>query len=135
MAPYTAVIGVVALAVGVLALFASVLSPLQDLLPQAAAIALGLAMGLDILVKRRSQPAAVATAEQPANETKDRGEQSSDVVENAKAAADKAVSRAQDLLIDNQNRIRKLNGFRVPLSISCMALGLVHLLAGGTWLF
>ena len=56
-------------------------------------------------------------------------------VRNAKAAADRTLTKAQDLLRENEDRIRKLNGFRIPLAISCMALGLLHLVAGGTWLF
>ena len=136
--PYTAIVGVVSLGVGGVALFTSPLSPLQDILPQAGAIALGLAMGLDVLVKRRNQtdvdsPVKAGVEMSVADSAGLKGK-AEETLRHAGEAAGQAVARAQDLLIENEGRLRKLIAIQVPLGIGCVALGLLHLVVGGAWL-
>ena len=52
-----------------------------------------------------------------------------------RATAAAVEQKAQDLLLRNQQALEKLEQKQVPLGVVCLALGLLHLLAGGATLF
>lgn len=133
--PVAPMLGVAALGLGATALTLSIFSPLRDVLPQAAAIVVGLMMGLDILIKRTS----LLTTEVPSqpNDTApdDLKQKAHEAVGVATEAAKQAVTKAQDLLIEKQASIRRLDAVRVPIGMGCLVVGLMHLVLGGFPLF
>ena len=132
--PLAPMLGVATLALGAVALLLSIFSPLRDVLPQAAAVVVGLVMGLDILVKRTDLLAAKASTDDE-SAGGDLKQKAQEVIGKAGEAAKEAVTKAQDLLIEKQASIRQLDAVRVPLGMSCMVLGLLHLVIGGFPLF
>ncbi|MBN2381394.1 hypothetical protein JXQ70_00790 [bacterium] len=101
-------------------------APLTDLLPQAMAMILGVMLGLDILIKK-------STSDTESVDEQAQGKENP--VDQAMDRARDAARKAQDLLVEHQARIRKLEQRQVPLGLAAIALGLIHLLAGGLWLF
>ncbi len=115
LTPLRPVIGVATLAVGVLLLVLSLLNPLSNLLPQAAAIVAGLFLGIELLLKKRPESDA------PSAE---------DATSQAGRSAEAAVGKAQELLAGQAQNIRKIEGIQVPLGAACLVLALLHLVAG-----
>lgn len=144
-APLRALVGVAALALGLLAFLRATLlwfSPLADLFPQLAAVAAGLVLGKEMLLTRGEATAPVPEAapapgeEAPAEGPPAAG--SSDAQEKVAAAvgaaadgAQKAALAAQELLIQNREKIERLETLQVPLGIACLVAGLLHLLVPG----
>lgn len=114
--PLRSLIGVAALVIGLVLLIGNLLSPLADLLPQAAAIVAGLFLGLELLLRK---PARLATAE---------GE---DLAHKAGQKVDAAVEKTQAFLAKHQGSVRKIERYQVPLGILCLVLALLHLVAAG----
>ncbi len=112
LTPFRALIGVATLAIGVIWLVMSLMSPLSSILPIAAAIISGLYLGLELLMKK------------PANSASDQ------LGEKAGAAADAAVVKAQALLEKNASKLKMLEKLEVPIGLSCLVLGVLHIVVG-----
>jgi hypothetical protein len=93
---------VATLGIGAVLLVLNLLSPLSDILPQAAAIVAGLFLGLELLLRKRS---------------------------------DSAVGKAQELLAAQEEKIKKIGKYQVPLGVACLLLALVHLFGAQATLF
>lgn len=146
LAPLSALVGVAALAVGLLCFLRATLfwfSPVADLLPQAAAVLAGLFLGKEILLKKPAEagptapapataPAPEAGAAAPAAPGEPTGQQKVEAAAAAAAeSAQKAALAAQELLIKHREKIEALEKIQVPIGIACLVLGLLHLLAPG----
>jgi len=140
LSPLRGKIGIVALVIGLLCFLRALLfyfAPLTDLLPQAAAVILGLLLGKEILLRKAAQPAP-APGTDSASETEasaETTEASAGALDKAKVQAAKVTSKAQELLVENQEKLEKLEGRLVQIGLISMGLGLIHLLFGGIWLF
>ncbi len=158
--PVKALVGVVALAAGAVFFVKNLLylSPLEDVLPQVAAVVIGLLLGLELLLKMRI-PASTGTAdasETPAAEAAgeaaattegsaeaaetpaDAGQPGPSLAETAdktKEAGQAAAQKLQDMFATQEERIKSLRKHQVWLGLACIALGLLHLLVAGSWLF
>jgi len=139
LSPLRGKIGIVALGIGLLCFLRALFfyfAPFTDLLPQAAAVILGLLLGKEILLRKAAEPAPTSAAgpgdgaEVPAEEGS-----STSGLDQAKAQASKVTSKAKELLVDNQEKIEKLEHQEVRIGLISMGLGLIHLLVGGFWLF
>ena len=121
-----ALVGVVTLTIGALFFVKNLLtlSPIADLLPQAVAVVAGLYLGLSLLTKKGS-----AAASSKGKQTVE-GE-ADEVVDKAAEPATSTVSKAQDMLTKNSDKVEMLAAYETPLGASAMALGLLHLIAGG----
>jgi len=140
LSPLRGKIGIVALVIGLLCFLRALLfyfAPFTDLLPQAAAVILGLLLGKEILLRKAAEPATTSAAG-PGDEAEvsaEGKEASPSALDQAKAQAAKVTSKAQDFLVDNQEKIEKLESRLVQIGLVSMGLGLIHLLFGGVWLF
>ena len=103
-----------------LLLLLGLLSPISDLLPQAAAIVAGLFLGIELLLKKR--PGSVAP-------------DGDDPKSAAGRRAEAAVGKAQDFLAGQEQNIRKIEKVQVPLGVACLVLALIHLFADQVTLF
>ena len=112
LTPLRALIGVATLAIGVIWLVMSLLSPLSNILPIVAAIVSGLYLGLELLLKK------------PAKGASDK------LGEKASVAADAAVEKAQALLEKNADKLKLIEAQQVPIGITCLVLGLLHIAIG-----
>jgi uncharacterized membrane protein len=104
LTPLRPVIGVATLGIGVVLLILGLLSPISDILPQAAAIIAGLFLGIELLLRKRSGSGA-------------------------------AVEKAQEFLAAQEQNIKKIEKFQVPLGAACLVLALIHLFAAQVTLF
>lgn len=129
--PLGPALGVATLAVGAVSLGLSVFSPWGDVLPQSAAIVVGLVMGLDLLLKHSPAKTEGLKGDLKGEHTTAAGQ----IATKAGDVAIEAVTKAQTLLAENQTKIRSLRTFRVPLGVSCLTLGLLHLTVGSWVLF
>jgi len=102
LVPLRPIIGVATLGIGVVLLVLNLLSPISDILPQAAAIVAGLFLGLELLLRKRSGS---------------------------------AVGKAQEMLAAQEENIKKIGKFQVPLGVACIVLALIHLFAAQVTLF
>ncbi|MEN8151745.1 MAG: hypothetical protein ABFS86_18155 [Planctomycetota bacterium] len=100
--PLRPIIGVATLGIGVVLLVLGLLSPISDILPQAAAIVAGLFLGLELLLRKGSGS---------------------------------AVGKAQELLAAQEEKIRKIGKYQVPLGVACLVLALIHMFAAQMTLF
>lgn len=116
LTPFRPVVGVATLATGAVLLFFNLFSPFSDLLPQIACMVAGLFLGFELLIKK---PSKLATAE------------GDDLTNKAGQNVDEAIRKTQDFLSGQKQRIHKLEQYQVPMGIACLALGVLHLLAGG----
>jgi len=114
--PFRPIIGVATLAVGVILLLFNLFSPLSDILPLAASIVAGLFLGFELLMKK---PKKLATFE---------GEAFAD---KAGRNVDEAVKKSQDFLAKQEQHLRKLEQYQIPMGFGCLILALLHLVAGG----
>ena len=112
--PLSNIIGVIVLAIGALSLLGAVLQLfllrfviLSNLLPQLAAIAVGLFLGKELLLKKPNLP------------------------DKAGAAAEKA----QELLKKYEDKIRLLEMYQIPLGLTCIVIGFLHLIISNAPLF
>lgn len=120
LVPLRSLVGVATLGIGVVLLILSLLSPISDILPQAAAIVAGLYLGIDLLVKKRPEP------DTPEGE---------DGKRQAGKSAVAAVGKAQDFLAGREQSIRKIEKIQVPLGVACLVLALIHFFAAQVTLF
>jgi len=130
--PKRGVFGVAMLAIGVLVLLVNLLSPWQDLLPVVAALLGGLVLGIEILVRKpaRSMADSIGGLEATNGTVAKVQVKTGDTAVKAAAAADAAIDKVQQVLIKNQEKIRKLEAFQVPIGYACLALGILHLMMG-----
>jgi len=115
---FRAVLGVITLSVGALFFVLNLFSPFSDILPQLAAITVGLLLGLELLVKPWNKKIADKSIE-------------NEKLKKAGQAVEDAAEKAQELLRKNADKIKKLETFQVPIGITSIVLGLFHLLVGG----
>jgi len=108
LTPLRAIIGVSTLGIGVVLLVLNLLSPFSDVLPQVAAIAAGLFLGLELLLRKRS------------------GAESGEGHK-----VDAAVDKAQEFIGRQKERIGKIGKYQLPLGIACLVLALLHLFGAG----
>lgn len=140
LATQRSVLGVLALSVGLFCFLRALVfyfAPLTDLVPQAVAVLLGLMLGKEILLRRAAAPAAAeaAPAELVSSAPGEAPAAPSAGIDQAKLRAAEVAHKAQDVLIKNQEKIEALERQQIPLGVLSMAAGLIHLLAGGMWLF
>jgi len=112
LTPLRALIGVATLVIGVIWLVMSLLSPLSNILPIVAAIISGLYLGFELLLKK------------PAKGASDK------LGEKVSVAADAAVEKAQALLEKNADKLKLIEAQQVPIGITCLVLGLLHIAIG-----
>jgi hypothetical protein len=112
LTPLRALIGVATLLIGLAWLAMSLLSPLSNILPIVAAIISGLYLGFELLLKKPAKGA------------------SDQLGEKGSAAADAAVEKAQALLEKNADKLKLIEAQQVPIGITCLVLGLLHIAIG-----
>jgi len=125
---YRAQIGIAALVIGILSFLKTFLfnfAPLADLIPQLAAVILGVVLGKELLMREKPVQAAAGGGTVP----------EMDVAGQVKEQVDKASQATRDLLKSQQERIALLEKNLVMLGLAGLAAGLVHLLLGGLPLF
>ena len=112
--PLSNIIGVIVLAIGTLSLLGAILQLfllrfviLSNILPQLSAIAVGLFLGKELLLKKPDLPDKVG----------------------------KAAEKAQELLIKYDDKIRMLEMYQIPLGLSCIVIGFLHLIIRNAPLF
>ncbi len=112
--PLTNIIGVIVLAFGALGLLSAVLQLfllrfviLSNILPQLGAIAVGLFLGKELLLKKPNLP----------------------------DKAGEAAEKAQELLKKHEDKIRMLEMYQIPLGLSCIVIGFLHLIISNAPLF
>ncbi|MCF8056148.1 MAG: hypothetical protein K9K37_05875 [Desulfocapsa sp.] len=131
-----ALIGVITLGLGA-AFFVKnllVLSPLADILPQAAAVVAGLYLGLDLLLKKsvpREQSQKQETAEAVEGAEKHEDQEKTPEAMKVEEAAKAGVEKAQDFLAGKRTLIEQLKVYEVPLGAAALVFGLLHLIVGG----
>ncbi|MCX7004371.1 MAG: hypothetical protein NTV22_14010 [bacterium] len=120
LTPFRNLIGVLTLAIGVLSFLWALLhfSLLSGILPQLSAMAVGLFLGKELLMRKPAMAAASGASAQK-----------------VAAAADAAALKAQELLIKYQSKIALLDVYQVPIGIACIVLGVLHLLISGARFF
>jgi hypothetical protein len=91
----------------------SLLSPMSNILPVAAAIISGLYLGMELLLKKPSVAATDRMNEQ----------------------AGAAVDKAQDMLKKNADKIKMLEAQQVPIGLACIVLGILHIVIGNMMFF
>lgn len=137
LATQRGVLGVLALGVGLFCFLRALVfyfAPLTDLVPQAVAVLLGLMLGKELLLRRSAAPAAAeAVPTEPTPSAP--GAAPPAAIDQAKLRAAEAAHKAQDILIKNQEKIEALERQQMPLGVLSIAAGVIHLLAGGMWLF
>jgi len=160
--PLRGMIGVVTLVVGAVLFIFGIFHPFSDILPQSAAMLVGLFLGLEILLKKKipemappppvtqappppppsvtSTPPPAPPAEEgpppvppPAPPSDSHG--FNDAAHKAGQFASASAHKAQELLHKNEQRIRSLEKFQVPIGFTCLALSFLHLVMGGVVLF
>jgi len=155
--PLRGVIGVATLIVGLLFFVFSLMSPFQNILPQLAAMVVGLFLGFELLLR----PPKGATAEStvsaappplpgaapplpdspppapgaPPPLPESGGPPPLPAQGDPAAVLTDATQKAQDFLRRHQTKVRRLEQFQVPIGFTCLVLGLLHLVAGGIILF
>jgi len=114
LTPLSNIIGVIVLAIGALSLLGAVLQLFllrfvifSNILPQIAAIAVGLFLGKELLLKKP----------------------------NLSDKAGEAAEKAQELLRKYDDKIKLLEMYQIPLGLSCIVIGLLHLLISNAPLF
>jgi len=114
LTPLSNIIGVIVLAIGALSLLGAVLQLFMlrfvifsNILPQIAAIAVGLFLGKELLLKKP----------------------------NLSDKAGEAAEKAQELLRKYDDKIKMLEMYQIPLGLSCIVIGLLHLLISNAPLF
>ena len=112
--PLSNIIGVIVLAIGALSLLGAVLQLfllrfviLSNILPQLGAIAVGLFLGKELLLRKPNLP----------------------------DKAGEAAERAQELLKKYDDKIRMLEMYQIPLGLSCIVIGFLHLIISNATLF
>ncbi len=120
LTPFRNLIGVITLAIGALSFIWALLhfALLSGILPQLSAMAVGLFLGKELLMRKPALAAA-------------RGASAQKVA----AAADAAALKAQELLTKYQSKIALLDVYQVPIGIACIVLGVLHLLISGARFF
>jgi len=120
LTPFRNLIGVLTLAIGVLSFLWALLhfSLLSGILPQLSAMAVGLFLGKELLMRKPAMAAASGASAQK-----------------VAAAADAAALKAQELLTKYQGKIALLDVYQVPIGIACIVLGVLHLLISGARFF
>ena len=123
LAPLRGLVGVITFGIGsVFFILATLsLSPFANIIPQATAALIGLLLGLELMVKQ--------------NVHIDATENMNEAAQKAEQLANASAQKAQDLLKQNQDRIQKLQQFQIPIGVSAIVLGIVHLLMGNALLF
>jgi hypothetical protein len=124
--PVRSLLGVIVLMVGIACLVRVLLCLVllrfvvfQDILPQVAAIAVGLLLGKELLLHKPPVTLATTVAE------------STDDTPQKTGAVEAATLRAQELLAKHDARIAVLEKYQVPIGIVAIVLGVLHLLLGG----
>ena len=119
--PVANIIGVAILAVGVLSLIGAVLQLfllrfviLSNILPQVSAIAVGLFLGKELLMKKPKLENISKVSE-------------SDAAKKAEQVAENATLKAQELLTKYDDKIALLEKYQVKIGIACIILGVLHL--------
>lgn len=151
LTPLRNLIGVVALAVAVVALLRTTLlhfAPLADILPQLTAAVAGLFLGKELLMKKMAAapaaaaPAAAAAPSSSSPSSAPGAEQVDAAVAAAQQmagkageAAENAARAAQELLISHKEQLDKLEAYQVPVGVACLVTGVLHLLVGSWPLF
>ncbi|RLD10262.1 MAG: hypothetical protein DRI44_06485 [Chlamydiae bacterium] len=114
LTPLSNIIGVIVLAIGTLSLLGAVAQLFMlrfvifsNILPQLAAMAVGLFLGKELLLKKPNLP----------------------------DKAGKTAEKAQELLKKYDDKIRLLEMYQIPLGLSCIVIGLLHLLISNAPLF
>ncbi|MCK5852248.1 hypothetical protein KAH27_04385 [bacterium] len=112
--PLSNIIGIIVLAFGALGLLGAVLQLfllrfvlLSNILPQLGAIAVGLFLGKQLLLKKPNLP----------------------------DKASEAAEKAQELLKKYDDKIRMLEMYQIPLGLSCIIIGFLHLIISNAPLF
>jgi len=114
LTPLSNIIGVIVLAIGALSLLGAIIPILwlnfaifSNLFPQLAAIAVGLFLGKNLLLKKPNLP----------------------------DKAGEAAEKAQELLKKYDDKIRMLAMYQIPLGLSCILIGFLHLIISSAPLF
>jgi hypothetical protein len=123
LTPFRNLIGVITLIIGAVSFIWALLhlAPLSSILPQLSALAVGLFLGKELLMRKPALAAASAAGGASAQKVA--------------AAADAAAAKAQELLVKYQSKIALLDTYQVPIGIACIVLGALHLLIGGALFF
>jgi len=140
--PLRNLLGVIALAVGVVCFLRAMLfcgfAIFADLLPQISVVVAGLFLGKEMLLKKPTEAKPADEEEKPDEEKEDEEKEDDaeeSITEKGTEAAGAAVGKAQDILSKHADKIEMLEKYQVPIGIACIALGLLHLLIGSTFLF
>jgi len=150
--PLKSIIGVITLAVGAVLFIFGILHPFSDLLPQAAAVLVGLFLGLELLISKKTPatgagappPPPVPGAQAPPAPPSDmppppppgQAQQGlGDAAQKAGMFANASAQKAQELLMKNEQRIRSLEQIQVPMGFTCLLLSFLHLAMGGVIFF
>ena len=119
--PVANIIGVTILAVGVLSLLGAVLQLfllrfviLSNILPQVSAIAVGLFLGKELLMKKPNLEKISKVSD-------------SDVAKKAEEVAENATLKAQELLTKYDDKIALLEKYQVKIGLACIIIGVLHL--------
>lgn len=114
LTPLANAIGVIVLIIGALSLLGAVLQIFllrfvifSDIIPEVSAIAVGLFLGKELLLKKP----------------------------NLSDKAGEAAEKAQELLKKYDSKIKLLEMYQIPLGLSCIVIGLLHLLISGAIFF
>ena len=119
--PVANIIGVAILAVGVLSLLGAVLQLfllrfviLSNILPQISAIAVGLFLGKELLMKKPKLENISKVSD-------------SDAAKKAEEVAEKTTLKAQELLTKYDDKIALLEKYQVKIGLVCIIIGVLHL--------
>ena len=125
LTPVSNIIGVIILTVGVLSLLGAVLQLfllrfviLSNILPQVSAIAVGLFLGKEILMRKPKL--------EKISEFSD-----SDAAKKTEELAGNAVAKTQELLSKYDDKIALLEKYQVKIGLACIVLGVLHLFLSG----
>ena len=123
--PFSNVIGVIVLAIGVLSLIGAVLQLfvlkfviLSNIIPQLSAIAIGLFLGKELLLKKPKLDKISELSD-------------SDAAKKAEEVAENATAKAQDLLKKYEDKINLLEKYQEKIGVACVIIGVLHLFLSG----
>ncbi len=122
--PFANIIGVIILAIGVLSLLGAFLQLfilrfviLSNIIPQLSAIAVGLFLGKEILMRKPKLENISKISD-------------SDAAKKAEEAAENATAKTQELLRKYEDKIDLLEKYQEKIGIACIVIGILHLFLG-----
>jgi len=122
--PFANIIGVIILAIGLLSLLGAILQLFilrfvifSNIIPQLSAIAVGLFLGKEILMRKPKLENISKLSD-------------ADAVKKAEEAAENATAKAQELLRKYEDKINLLEKYQEKIGIACVVIGVLHLFLG-----